>query len=236
MASMIKVAEATVEQWKVAVAAHPDDAQAWENLGNAYLSLELLSGENGLKQESLRCSLKVHALRPQDPQVLLRMAFLYRGLNEPEKALAAASQAYQIAPTDPLVIRWMADLSYSRKDYAAAEKFMAMERGRGPGWDIGRYARYGNALLQLARQEDVIAVLGPVSTPKAEERDSKGYSWTADDYGQVNYLLALAYLKNGDTRQARKYFKTAGEYFDFAKSGWHSAQQGEIARQLKELQ
>lgn len=70
---------------------HPDNVQAWIELGNAFFDLDRFGDAINAYEKSL-------SIQPDNPHVLTDLGVMYRRNNEPEKALEAFSKAIAVQP------------------------------------------------------------------------------------------------------------------------------------------
>ncbi|NWH04379.1 tetratricopeptide repeat protein [Desulfobacter latus] len=70
---------------------HPDNAQAWVELGNAFFDLDRFEDAINAYEKSL-------SIQPDNPHVLTDLGVMYRRNNESEKALDAFSRAVAVDP------------------------------------------------------------------------------------------------------------------------------------------
>ena len=85
------MADPHIKELQAAVKEHPDNAQAWTELGNAFFDLDRVRDAVSAYQKSL-------ALKPDNPHVLTDLGVMYRRNNEPEKALEAFGKAIAVQP------------------------------------------------------------------------------------------------------------------------------------------
>lgn len=101
---------------------HPDDAQAWIELGNAFFDLDRFGDAISAYEKSL-------SMQPDNPHVLTDLGVMYRRNKEPEKALEAFNKAIAVQPDfEPAWfnkgIVYMHDLNDSSKAIDAWEQLL----------------------------------------------------------------------------------------------------------------
>lgn len=80
-----------LEGLKSRVQDHPDDAEAWIQLGNMYFD----SGEN---PKAIFAYEKALAIKPEDPDVLTDLGIVYRREGQPQKAIKLFQEAQRSDP------------------------------------------------------------------------------------------------------------------------------------------
>ena len=85
------MADPHIKELQAFLKEHPDNAQAWIKLGNAFFDLDRFGDAINAYEKSL-------SIEPNHPHVLTDLGVMYRRNNEPEKALNAFSRAVVAQP------------------------------------------------------------------------------------------------------------------------------------------
>ena len=88
---MAAMAAPQIKELQAVLKDHPDNAQAWVKLGNAFFDLDRFKDAIDAYEKSL-------SIEPNHPHVLTDLGVMYRRNEEPQKALDAFSRAVAIQP------------------------------------------------------------------------------------------------------------------------------------------
>jgi len=88
---MAAMAAPHIKELQAVLKDHPDNAQAWVKLGNAFFDLDRFKDAIDAYEKSL-------SIEPNHPHVLTDLGVMYRRNEQPEKALDAFSRAVAIQP------------------------------------------------------------------------------------------------------------------------------------------
>jgi tetratricopeptide (TPR) repeat protein len=131
-------------------------------------------------------------LRPNDPQLLEKLAEAYFSQGEMEKARQTAQQALALNPNREQLLRLLTQACMSERDYAAALSLLHRLAAIEPGdqW-IG--VQQATAYAQTSRPAEAVQALQPVL--------DRGYP---DEKGSLHAMLAAQLRKLGRTEDASR--------------------------------
>jgi tetratricopeptide (TPR) repeat protein len=131
-------------------------------------------------------------LRPNDPQLLEKLAEAYFSQGEMEKARQTAQQALALNPNREQLLRLLIRVSMSARDYAAALSLLDRLAAIEPG-DQWVGVQQATAYAQTSRPADAVQALQPAL--------DRGYS---DEKGSLHAMLAAQLRKLGRTEDANR--------------------------------
>ena len=158
----------------------PDDAGAWQTLGNLQLSQQ--------PEQALDSFEQALALQPNDPRTLELVAKAAQKLGDAERAESLATRALQLAPDFPPAHHRLATLYFEKGQFAAALRHIDKALDSHPD-DCRMLSRKGLILNRLERHGEAIEVF-----TRLIAREPKDYShWNnlANLYRDIG-KLALA--------------------------------------------
>jgi tetratricopeptide (TPR) repeat protein len=193
--------QAALAQFQAEAKAKPEDATAFNGLGNAFVRLEQPDVAAGPLAEAVR-------LEPENPRTLIDYASVLSVLGEVEQAAEHFQRAIRIDPLNPwLVWSWGRELMLRGEYRRAAETFERIVNTLDPinGWN---YVDWGDALYNIG--------------PRYYESAKQAYLTAAarfeaaiahaPDPGPLHGALALARQKAGDLAGAAAAYESLAGY------------------------
>ena len=203
------------------VSEHPDDFEAWNNLGNARHEAGDLEGALQAFQQARQlqpqsslvhtnmgrvlismdryddaCMMleKAALLSPKDSEPLLELGRTLTSINHPAAALKALGDAARINPRDPRIFVAIGVALMDLSDQAKAEQAYQFALKADPGFSAA-LLNYGILLEKANRLDELDNVIA-----KAGAAGANG--------GEIDYLRALVLSRKGDSVQALELAQT----------------------------
>jgi predicted Zn-dependent protease len=198
----------------------PNDPIAIEHMG-------LLWFERGAMMRALSYFLKARPLRPESPDIQVKIIKIMQQAGKPAEARKEALALLKRAPSHPEGLYLLAELSRSREDYAAAE-----EAVRKAGNDTVAFFHLAKASLALK--------VGDVAAARTASRRAMVAN---PQLAEARLAMAKLYLREGKRNEADKEFRAAAEIaplrspvkIQFAGFRDHQGATAEAEAYLKEL-
>src|SRR5204862_218097 len=138
--------EEAVEAYDRAIAADPDNEEAWNNKGFTFFML-------GIHDEALACYEKALAINPTYKQAWYNKGYTFHGINRLEEAVAAYQKAIELDRGDEVLWNNLGNALYNLGRYD--ESIPYFERGLevNPEYEIA-WNNIGNALNKMGRHAE----------------------------------------------------------------------------------
>jgi len=173
-----------------------DEAQLHMMRGDVLLRLQ---GNSAAAASEYRSAL---AMRPNDPEILQRLAEAQLGAGQTAEAAETAQRALALDPHRMPAMRTLAKIDMEKRDYAGALQYLRPLAAADPA-DLATRIQLGTACAETGALDEALQNLSPTLR--------RGYP---DEKGSLHYLLGTVLRKLGKTSEANAAFAASKELSD----------------------
>jgi len=202
----------SVDAYRRSVEAHPEDEEAWNNLGFAYYT----AGENEL---AIDCFKRAVEVAPGYKHAWYNLAYTYQAIDLLEEAIGAYDKTLECDPADEVAWNNRGNAEYNLGRYETSIPYFEKAVEVQPDYDIA-WNNIGNALNKAGRHAEAI----PFHERALKANPQFDYAW---------YALAKSRFHTGDLTGAVREVERCLAVNPQFDSGW--AMKAEVLLHLGDL-